>query len=217
MKTKYPRTFHLPFSQGVSSDDKVQKDLSSFQGKEVVVTVKMDGENTTLYSDAWHARSLDSKHHSSRDWLAAFHASVAHNIPVGWRICGENLYAKHSISYNELQSYFMGFSAWDEYNCSLSWDDTLLLFEDIGITPVETIYRGVFDEKLIRSLAKNFDTSTNEGFVVRLAERFNYSDFNKSVVKWVRSGHVGTSEHWMHQAIVPNKVEIKPHQVNFKE
>jgi hypothetical protein len=70
MRIKYPRTLHLPWSPGVSSDDRVLHDLSCFTNKEVVVTTKMDGENTTLYADVFHARSIDGRHHSSRDWLA---------------------------------------------------------------------------------------------------------------------------------------------------
>lgn len=35
----------------------------------VVITEKMDGENTTLYRDGLHARSLDSRHHPSRNWV----------------------------------------------------------------------------------------------------------------------------------------------------
>ena len=42
---KYPRTWHHPISEGVTDDDKVLKDTSNFEGKEIVVTVKMDGEN----------------------------------------------------------------------------------------------------------------------------------------------------------------------------
>lgn len=42
---KYPRTYHLSSSPGKTSDDKVISDMSEFEGKEVVVTEKMDGEN----------------------------------------------------------------------------------------------------------------------------------------------------------------------------
>lgn len=208
MKTKYPRTFHLPFSPGVSSDDKVCKDLSQFTNQDVVVTVKMDGENTTLYQDGFHARSIDSRHHPSRDWLARWHSTIAHEIPTGWRICGENLYARHSLEYQALPSYFMGFSIWNEDNVALNWDDTLLYFEALGIHPVETLYRGKFDEAVLRNLAKNLDTSKNEGFVVRLSDNFHYSDFNKAVAKWVRAAHVNSGTHWTHQAVVPNKLAL---------
>lgn len=42
---KYPRTMHLPYSYGRSSDDRVLNTVDHFAGREVVVTMKMDGEN----------------------------------------------------------------------------------------------------------------------------------------------------------------------------
>ena len=52
-RVKYPRTYHLPWSEGRTDDDKVLSDDSQFIGKYVVVTEKMDGENTTIYSDGY--------------------------------------------------------------------------------------------------------------------------------------------------------------------
>lgn len=207
MRVKYPRTHHLPFSPGVSSDDRVLKDLSQIADQEVVVTVKMDGENSTLYSDGFHARSIDSRHHSSRDWLANFHARIAHNIPPGWRVCGENLYARHSIAYSHLTLYFLGFSIWDDSNTALAWDDPLLYFEALDIEPVETVYRGLFSETVLQSIAAQLDTTTQEGFVVRIANSFHYSEFKHRVAKWVRPKHVSTSSHWMHTSVVPNTLK----------
>jgi len=34
-------------------------------------------------------------------------------------------------------------------------------------------------------------------------------EFKKSVVKWVRKGHVQTDEHWMNSAIIPNGLKDK--------
>lgn len=42
---KYPRTYHLPWSPGATDDDRIIKSADVFKDKEVVVTVKMDGEN----------------------------------------------------------------------------------------------------------------------------------------------------------------------------
>lgn len=42
-KYKYPRTFHLPFSLCISSDDKRLSDDEHFIGKTIVMTEKMDG------------------------------------------------------------------------------------------------------------------------------------------------------------------------------
>ncbi len=199
---KYPRTPHLPWSPGVTSDDIRQSDLSHFIGKTVVVTEKMDGENTTLYQDYSHARSIDSRNHPSRDWLKGFHSTICRDIPPGWRICGENLYAQHAIVYDALKSYFYGFSIWNEHNRCLSWDDTKVWFEMLGIEAPPVLYSGLWDEDAIKALT--FDTQKVEGYVVRLASAFDYSDFAQSVAKWVRKGHVQTDKHWMHQQLKPN-------------
>ena len=69
---KYPRTYHFPFSEGATSDDKILNDIHIFDNKKVVITEKMDGENTSIYNGYFHARSLDSKHNSYHSWLAQF-------------------------------------------------------------------------------------------------------------------------------------------------
>lgn len=205
-QVKYPRTHHLPWSEGMHDDDRMLKTLEHFIGKEVVVTIKKDGENTSMYSGYFHARSIDGRHHPSRDWVKNLWGRIAHELPEGWRICGENLYAQHSIVYEDLLSYFYGFSMWNERNRCLSWDDTLAYFDILGITPVEELYRGVFDEKLIKGLYNSkTDWASCEGYVVRLAGEFDYRDFRRSVAKFVRKGHVQTSKHWMHgRRIEPN-------------
>lgn len=193
---KYPKTNHLPWSLAVSSDDRVLHDLSNFYGKRVIVTKKMDGENCSAYKDHIHARSLDSRGGVDRDWVKQFWSTICADIPVGWRICGENLWAVHSIEYTDLPSYFLGFSMWDENNMRLSWDDTLSYFSLLGITPVPVIYDGIWDENEIRKLEKSLDFEKDEGYVVSLAEKFSYNDFYKSVAKFVRKNHVQTDSHW---------------------
>ena len=202
MRQKYPKTLHLPWSPGLQNDDRRIETLDGFVGQRVVVTEKLDGENTTLYADGMHARSLDSRHHSSRDWVKQFHGGIAHLIPVGWRVCGENVYAQHSVIYDDLESYFYVFSVWTDENRCLSWDETIAFAQEISApTPVE-FYRGVFDENVLHDIS--IDTDTTEGFVVRIEETFDFDAFKTSVAKWVRKGHVQTDEHWMHKQVVRN-------------
>lgn len=208
MHKKYPRTMHLPFSPGQGSDDKVIKSYDGFIGKEVIVTEKMDGENSTLYSDHFHARSLDSRHHPSRDWLKRFHGNIAYMIAPGLRICGENLFAKHSIEYDDLESYFYGFSVWNEKNTAMSIDVQNTIFKFLDIAQPQVFYRGIFDVKVLIKLALDLDITKHEGFVVRVVDEIPYDDFDKLVAKWVRPGHVQTDEHWSHQAVIPNKLRV---------
>jgi hypothetical protein len=202
---KYPRTLHLPWSPGVSEDDLVLSDSFMFEGQEVIVTEKLDGENTSMYPDHIHARSLDSRQHPSRDWVKAFHGSIAHLIPEDWRLCGENMYARHSIHYDNLKSYFYLFAIWNERNICLSWEETQEWSELLGLELPPLLYQGSWDEEKIRGI--KLDLATQEGYVIRTAKSFVYGDFQKHVAKWVRKGHIQTDQHWMHTEVVPNGLD----------
>lgn len=208
-RVKFPRTFHLPWSPGVKSDDKVLDDLSAFDGRRVVATLKMDGENATVYRDYYHARSLDSKHHPSRDWMKAFAAQFQYEIPEDWRVCGENLYARHSIGYDDLVNYFLMFSVWNDRNIELSWDETVLWSELLGLDTVEVLYDGPWDEGILRKIGDDVVARGHEGFVLRVADAVPYGQFWKHHAKWVRPDHVQTDEHWMHGAVVPNRLRSR--------
>lgn len=202
---KYGRTFHLPFSPGLHDDDKALKDCSQFEGQRVIISKKLDGENTTMYQDHIHARSIDSRGGEDRAWVKNFWANISYDIPEGWRICGENMWAKHSIHYQDLKSYFYGFSIWNEKNICLSYEDTLEYFELFGIQHVPVIYDDIWDEKKVRALEKDLNFDKDEGYVVRLADSFSYSKFKNSVAKFVRKGHVQTAQHWRQgRAFTPN-------------
>lgn len=204
---KYPRTYHLPWSPGVTKDDRVKEDLSSFADKEVVVTLKLDGECTSVYRDYLHARSLEYDPHPSRNYLKSFQSKFAHDIPEGWRVCGENVFAKHSIHYTNLESYFFVFSIWNDKNLCLSWDDTLEWVSLLGLTHVPVLYRGLWDEKIVQGLyQERQEGNLMEGYVVRLTRSFEYNEFRDVVAKMVRRDHVQTQHNWKHQAVVPNKL-----------
>jgi len=208
-RVKYPRTFHLPWSGCVHSDDKVTLWLDNFKGKRIIATEKLDGENTTLMNDYYHARSVDSKNHPSRNRAKAIHSQFAHDIPCDWRIICENVYAKHSIAYDNLESYLYGISIWDEKNRCLPWDETVEWFKLFDLPHVPVLYDGIYDEQIIRNLYnEKRDWETKEGYVIRIADGFSYGEFKKSVAKYVRANHVQTvKHHWMAQQVVPNKLK----------
>lgn len=210
---KYPRTFHLPDSPNalLAKDDKILKDYSQFLGQEIVASVKYDGENATLYDDYYHARSINMPSHPSQTWLKNFHANMKYNIPRGWRLCCENMFAKHSIHYHNLPSYILLFSIWNEQNECLSWDDTLEWSELLNIPVVKQLYRGIWDEDILKRLCPtNIDGDECEGFVVRNVKSFPYKMFRNNTGKWVRQGHV--PEHainWRSGPIIKNELRSK--------
>ena len=208
---KYPRTPHLPWSPGFSPDD-VIGNAEWLPNANVVISEKMDGECTTLYSheNGFHARSMDGRFHPSQAWCKALHAAIRNNIPSGWRICGENLYAEHSIHYNSLHSFFLIFSIWNEFNLCLSYDDTVIWSQLLDLSMVPTLWKGnwpsntIKEKELIQSLIPN--SNTQEGYVIRNANSFHYNDFQSNIAKWVRPNHVQTDEHWKSKPIIPNNL-----------
>lgn len=210
-RTKYPRTPHLPWSPGASADDLMAANTSGLSGREVVVTEKMDGENTTLYhgDGGVHARSTNSGNHPSRTWARRLQAAIAGDIPPGWRVCGENMQAVHSIRYGDLPGdccYFLAFAVFDARNLCLSWDETRQWANLLGLRTVPILYRGRWDECAIRGcfLGRSAFGGEQEGYVVRAAEAFPFADHGQRVAKYVRAGHVQTDEHWMQRPVVLN-------------
>lgn len=202
--TKYTRTYHAPWSLGVQSDDKMLKSMDHFIGSEVFVWEKLDGENTSLYSKnsggILHARSIDSRHNETRDWVKKMHSVIQHDIPDDMKLIGENLFAEHSIRYNDLESYFYLFAIWQQREqgvFSLSYNDVMDWANLLDLATPKLLYKGIYNEKLLIDLANSLDLTTTEGYVIRKTNEFNILDTDKNIAKFVREGHVQTDEHWL--------------------
>jgi hypothetical protein len=210
-KVKYPRTFHLPWSLSKTKDDKTHATLKQFLGREIVATEKMDGECTTIGADYLHARSVDAVSHWTQSWVRNLQGRIGHELPAGHRICGENVYAKHSIEYKELDTFFYIFSMWDDQNMCLSWDDTVMWSQLLDIPTAPVIYRGVYDNFDHHKQYKDYILSQNrdvEGYVMRVTDPFHYSEFKKLVGKFVRKDHVNEdSHHWKSGNITLNTLK----------
>jgi len=205
---KYPRTYHLPRSK-CFNNDKVHPKMEIFNNKPVIVTEKLDGENTTMYKSAIHARAIDSQnsHHISRDRVKAVWGNIKYAIRPGMRICGENMYATHSIKYDDLESYFYVFSIWLG-NYMLHWDDMIeeinriAQITQIKLSVVPVLYRGVYDGGKIHEFWLDYCKKLNresEGYVIRIDNEILYpsnSNFFMELVKYVRENHIQTDEHW---------------------
>ncbi|MDE4190498.1 RNA ligase family protein [Phaeobacter gallaeciensis] len=204
MSTKYGRTFHLPSSPGATKDDKIMSDLSQLlASSEVIATEKMDGENTTIFSDGCHPRSPDARYHPSRDWMKAFAAGVSPQLAPDERVVGEYVYARHSIAYEALPTYFMGF-AWILGDTIQSWEDTQARLSELGISSVPELFRGPFSTTLVDQLVAQMDFDRQEGFVIRTTGSFTEAEMATHLGKYVRADHVQSDIHWMKAELVKN-------------
>lgn len=212
IRYKYPRTYHVPWSENLKNDDRMHHNMEgAFHTKAVIVTEKLDGENTTMYNDIIHARSIDSQNsnHPSRDMVKGLWGNIKHVIHPDCRICGENMYAEHSIKYEDLESYFYVFSMWFE-QYAYSWDKTLqeiaMIKHNTGIelSTVPILYYGIYDEDKIHNTWLKYTKDLNresEGYVIRIHNEISFDfeshSFFFQMAKYVRKNHVQTDEHWL--------------------
>lgn len=210
VNTKYPRTYHLPYSPGSTSDDKKLSGdwFSNYNGKEIVITSKLDGENLAINHFDCFARSHGAP--TRTPWSRNIWGNggtfwqVSPMIGENECVFGENLYGEHSIHYDRLPAYWFVFAVRDEKkNIWYSWDDVCTVCDIIGQPHVPELWRGVIEsEEQLKSLVEKFVNEpevfgdTREGVVIRLAGEFPIDEFSKSVCKWVRPNHVQTDEHW---------------------
>lgn len=206
-RIKFPRIFHVPFSEKLSSDDKRLDDLSCLKDENIVITEKYDGENTTIYSDGYvHARSMDYNKHPGRTYVSSLAARLNGQIPTGWRVCGENLQARHTIPYYNLNDWFLVFAIFNERNHCLSWDDTKEWTRILDLHHVKELGRFLSGnpEKYIRDTVALHRSQSIEGFVIRNIDTFPFEDWSDNVAKFVYKHFEVPEEHWMHKEVVFN-------------
>lgn len=200
-KIKYPRTPHLPWSPGMTSDDRVlsENGMRTLRAARCVVTEKMDGGNVTLMHDAFYARSLDSgtprwERYAKSEW-----ARVAHDIPEGWRISAESMWARRSVAYDNLDGTILVFGMWSKTSL-LSWRDTEEWCALLGLPTVPVLGECDGPDPAFMLWASQRDEHRSEGFVVRDREQFPSEQFPLRVAKWVRHDHVQTDARWRHRS-----------------
>lgn len=198
---KYPRTYHFPFSEGAVNDDKICQHWAPILSQELVITEKLDGENTCIKSTGVFARSHGAVNRNPWakpiwDIWSRIGTSLGN-----FHVFGENLYAIHSIEYERLPAWFFVF-AMREGERWLSWDEVTEWATILELPLVPVLFRGHLTEKeLVSTIITQQQTGsafggTSEGVVCRTAVAFDDALFSQNVLKFVRKNHVQTDEHW---------------------
>lgn len=212
---KYNRTYHYPFSQGATNDDRINNkywdDLQIIDN--VIHTEKLDGENTCINGYGVFSRSHAAPTtHPWSSYLKEKHSLIKKDLELNdIEIFGENLYATHSIKYTDLTEHFFvfGVRCLDKW---LSWEEVKFYadFYEYNVVPElsskkskdELIYKKDILELVKQpSIFGSIDNYTNEpcsreGIVTRNILEYSVDDFSKNVFKYVRKNHVKTDEFW---------------------
>lgn len=174
---KYPRTYHLPWSHPSKGDRTLAKIPDVWYNEDVVVTDKIDGQNITMYSDYIHSRAIVGANIDS--WTKNMWSQMAHNIPEGWRVCGDSVAVPHTIDY---ERDFWLHSVWDG-EWALSWPETVEWAKLLDLTPVPVVYQGSYEQ--FERFRFQTEATVDEGYVIRPLGSFRFKDFRKVVGKWV--------------------------------
>lgn len=148
-----------------------------------------------------------SPKHRSFDLLKQIWAEKRHELK-DYEIYGEWLYAKHSIKYENLESYLQIFNI----RKNGIWLNSTTFFDiccDLNLTTVPFITSGKFTLNGLANIANNVIKNGEEGIVIRVCRDFTDEEFETCVAKYVRKDHVQTNEHWTNQKIEINGLKEK--------
>lgn len=183
---RFPQTPHLAWlGEGQPRDDKVltPDEVDALLAGEVVVEEKVDGanigfsvspdgelrvQNRGTYLERAH---VHPQFRPLWPWLAPREAALVDALWPNLMLFGEWCYAIHSVEYDRLVDWFLGFDVFDRNTATFM--DTArrdALLADLGLQSVPVIGRGTFTmEDLRLSLLEPSRVGTGhlEGIVVR--------------------------------------------------
>ncbi len=200
---KYPRSYHLYFSPGATSDDRIAISTDSLINTEIIITEKMDGSNTAIMNKGVYGRSHGDYTQNAWDRpMWDLWNLIKRDIDDGLYLFGENMYGIHSIEYTKLKSYFYLFGIRSD-DVWLSWSTIEEYSYLLNIPTVPVLFKGIVkSDSELRKLVEDLSNQPSalgglrEGIVVRNANEFHNDNFSTNLMKWVRKDHVTTTIHW---------------------
>lgn len=222
---KFPSTPHLATLPGVEiRDDKVLSEIErdEFLQHDLVVEEKVDGANLGVSFDSdgnIRAQNRGSFLHlpgsgqwkKLDQWLLHRTDSFFEYLCDRYILFGEWCYAQHSVFYDHLPDWFLGFDLYDkQVGRFLSTNRRNELFRKMCIAQVPVIARGRFTYPELKKLlsGSKFTNQPAEGLYLR----FDKGDWLAQRAKLVRPEFIQSVEqHWSRSAIKPNRLSMEGH------
>jgi hypothetical protein len=229
---KYPRTPHLFGSRGTEDDKHLgQRESQDFiAAPSLIVEEKLDGTNVGIHFSSTGRLVLQCRGHEIttgmhaqydlfKQWTMGKRPVLDAMLEDRYLLFGEWLYARHSVHYRGLPHYFFEFDIYDKQKQAfLDLAARLTMLEGRGILTVPVVHHGPATVEELRGLIgpSRFDSvfdNPSTGRADNLMEGlYLRTEANGSVTgraKMVRAEFVEKvkqSEHWQHQAVVPNQL-----------
>ena len=227
---KYPRTPHLFGSRGTDDDKHLgqEESVAFIADSSLVVEEKLDGTNTGIHFTTAGRMVLQCRGHEItsgmhaqydlfKQWTMGKRPVLETMLADRFILFGEWLYARHSVHYRRLPHFFFEFDIYDKQDSKfLDLVSRLAMLEGTGVLTVPIIHRGAATQEELQarigpsafdSAFENPVTGRTDNLMEGIYLRTEAEGQVTSRAKLVRSEFVEKikqSEHWQHQAMVPN-------------
>jgi RNA ligase len=227
---KYPRTPHLFGSRGTDDDKHLSAEESAqfIADTSLIVEEKLDGTNVGIHFTPAGRMVLQCRGHEItagmhpqydlfKQWTMGKRPVLEIMLEDRYILFGEWLYAKHSVHYRRLPHFFFEFDIYDkEAGAFLDLATRLAILQGSGIHTVPVVHRGEATPEQLRALIgpsaydsafENPLTLRTENLMEGLYLRTEAAGKVTGRAKLVRPEFVEKvkqSDHWQHQAMVPN-------------
>lgn len=152
---KYPRTRHLEGSRLQIGDLPDDQKIADLVGKSLIVEEKVDGANCALSFDTDGMPRLQSRGHFLtggyrerhfdllKTWASVHAARLYEALGTRFVMYGEWMYAKHTVFYDQLPSYFLEFDLYDRSSDQfLSTAQRREVLFGLPVMPVPVVHEG---------------------------------------------------------------------------
>lgn len=217
---KFPSTPHLAVLPGVSiRDDKVlsKREQDSFLSHELVIEEKIDGANLGISFDS-RGNVLTQNRGSYLklpqggqwqplgEWIGLRSNRFYETLTDRYVLFGEWCYATHTVPYDRLPDWFLGFDVFDLHERRfVSSKIKQSLFSEMGIVPVPVLARGRFSFREVINVMQgsSFGSEPAEGLYLRRDE----GEWLAQRVKIIRAGFIqAIDRHWSRQPFRANRL-----------
>lgn len=220
---KFPSTPHLATLTGVDiRGDKVLSESvrNEFLQHDLVVEEKVDGANLGISFDsggniraqnrgAYLQLPGSGQWKKLGEWLDLRIDPLFEHLTDRYILFGEWCYAQHSVFYDRLPDWFLGFDIYDKQSRHfMSSTRRDALFRKIGIAQVPGIACGRFTFPEIEKLLyqSNLTDQPAEGLYLRV----DHGDWLVQRAKLVRPAFIQSVEqHWSRDSIKPNRLRLE--------
>ncbi len=220
---KFPSTPHLTTLKGVEvRGDKVLSDSerADFLKYELVIEEKIDGANLGISFDLEGNLLLQNRGsylhlpfagqwNKLEQWLHPKMDALFELLTDRYILFGEWCYAQHSVHYNFLPDFFLGFDVYDKrVKKFFSTKRRNRLLKEMKIYRVPHVANGKYSVSEIENLLtqSNISDEPAEGLYLRIDQ----GDWLLKRAKLVRPSFIQSVEdHWSRSGIKPNQLDCK--------